>query len=152
VSLIENAVLWKWGRVPNQDFRRKMMPQREAFPLIFTHLKLIFEPFVPPLIVQADTSDNYSLVIPASARYPTGLFVGAVQVKKNYVSFHLMPIYMFPELLSGLSVPLRKRMQGKSCFNFIAVDETLFAELQQLTHESIAYVREKMSVNTEKGV
>jgi hypothetical protein len=138
--------------MPNQYFRRKMMLQREAFPLIFAHLKLILESFVPPLVAQADTSDNYSLVIPVSARYPTGFFVGAVQVKKNYVSFHLMPIYMFPELLSGLSVSLRKRMQGKSCFNFTSVDETLFAELQQLTHASIAYTREKMSVNLEKNV
>jgi hypothetical protein len=28
---------------------------------------------------------------------------------------------------------LRRRMQGKSCFNFTAVDETLLAELAELT-------------------
>ena len=27
----------------------------------------------------------------------------------------------------------KKRMQGKSCFNFTTVDEVLFAELSQLT-------------------
>lgn len=58
--------------------------------------------------------------------------IGAVQSKKNYVSFHLMPVYAFPELLDDLSPALRKRMQGKSCFNFSEVDEPLVAELTQL--------------------
>jgi hypothetical protein len=38
------------------------------------------------------------------------------------------------QLLADLSPGgLRKRMQGKSCFNFTAVDEPLLAELAELT-------------------
>lgn len=58
---------------------------------------------------------------------------GAVQTKKNYVSFHLMQVYCEPELLDDVSADLKKRMQGKSCFNFKQTDDELFAELERLT-------------------
>jgi hypothetical protein len=34
-----------------------------------------------------------------------------------------------------MSPELRKRMQGKACFNFKAVDKSLFEELAALTRE-----------------
>ena len=43
-----------------------------------------------------------------------------------------MPVYVDPGLLDDVSPELRKRMQGKSCFNFTSVDEPLFAELGDL--------------------
>ena len=58
---------------------------------------------------------------------------GAVQIKKNYVSFHLVPVYMFPALLDDVSPALAKRQQGKGCFNFTAVDDAMFRELGELT-------------------
>jgi hypothetical protein len=61
------------------------------------------------------------------------MFVAAAQIKKNYVSFHLMPVYGCPELLEGLSPALRKRMQGKSCFNFTTIDPAHVTELTALT-------------------
>ena len=39
------------------------------------------------------------------------LFAAAVQVRKSYVSYHLMPIYMNPALMATVSAALRKRMQ-----------------------------------------
>ena len=44
-----------------------------------------------------------------------------------------MPVYMYPEMLETISPDLKKRMQGKSCFNFKSMDETLFDELAALT-------------------
>ena len=118
------------------------MPNRDNFPLIFESLKKSFQPFVPPLVPVADTPDNYYLHSSKSAQYWPDAFFGAVQIKKNYVSYHLMPIYMFPDLLDGLSERLKKRMQGKSCFNFTVVDEALFAELAQLTAASFKRFKE----------
>jgi hypothetical protein len=60
-------------------------------------------------------------------------FFAAVRVGKRYVSFYLMPVYAHPELLEGISPELRRRMQGKSCFNFTSVDEALLGELAELT-------------------
>ena len=69
------------------------------------------------------------------------LFFGAAKVNKNYVSFYMMPVYMFPDLLDGISPALKKRMQGKSCFNFKTADASLFNELDQLTQRSLDRMR-----------
>ena len=65
------------------------------------------------------------------------LFFAAVKINKNYVSFHLMPVYVFPELLSDVSPSLRKRMHGKSCFNFRTMEELSLQELESLVATSI---------------
>ena len=61
------------------------------------------------------------------------LWFGGVQIRKNYVSYHLMPVYVNPALLADISPALKKRMQGKSCFNFASLDKPLFCELAALT-------------------
>ena len=63
---------------------------------------------------------------------------GGVEIKKNYVSAHLIPVYAHPELLDGASDSLRKRMQGKSCFNFKKLDEAQMAELEKLVDAGAA--------------
>jgi hypothetical protein len=101
-------------------------------------------PFAASMLVKADEPGHYSLNTPFNAKYGKEVFFGAVQINKRYVSFHWMPVYMFPQLLDEVSVPLKKRMQGKSCFNFKDIDEPLFAELEQLTQHSIALVHSKL--------
>lgn len=61
---------------------------------------------------------------------------GSVRTGRAYVAYHLMPVYTHPRLLQTLSDPLRKRMQGKSCFNFRTEDPILFDELAALTAAS----------------
>jgi hypothetical protein len=63
---------------------------------------------------------------------------GAVQLKKNYVSCHLMPLYAIPSLRERVSPDLEKRMQGKSCFNFKKLEPELFDALERLTAECAA--------------
>lgn len=50
-----------------------------------------------------------------------------------------MPVYVNPRLLDGISPALRRRMQGKSCFNFRHTDNELFAELARLTRSGYDY-------------
>jgi hypothetical protein len=71
------------------------------------------------------------------------LFFAAVQVKKGYVSFHLMPVYLRPELLDAVSAELRSRMQGKSCFNFKREEPKLMKELAELTKSAYASYKEQ---------
>ncbi len=49
------------------------------------------------------------------------------------IASHLMPVYVFPELLEIISPAFEKRMHGKSCFNFKAPDARLFQEVKELT-------------------
>jgi hypothetical protein len=58
---------------------------------------------------------------------------GAVRVQKNYVSYYLMSVYGQTGLLDGMSPELKKRMQGKACFNFKSTDRELFKELAAIT-------------------
>ncbi|RJQ45835.1 MAG: hypothetical protein C4534_03750 [Gaiellales bacterium] len=90
------------------------------------------------LKVVDDEPGKYYLNGAYSEEYGKERFFGAVIIQKNYVSYYLMPVYMFPELLDGVSPELRKRMQGKSCFNFAKVDEKLMGELKRLTQKSFA--------------
>jgi len=41
-----------------------------------------------------------------------------VKIEKNYVSYHLMPVYGCPKLLDTISAELRARMQGKVVLQF----------------------------------
>ncbi|HKY55628.1 MAG TPA: hypothetical protein VJM08_15030 [Anaerolineales bacterium] len=119
-----------------------MSPQKD-FTIVFKHLKNILEPLAPNLTITADTSSAYSLDGPYSEKWKKELFFGSAQLKKNYVSFYLMPVYMYPDLLEDISPELKKHMQGKSCFNFKKVEAELFKELADLTEKSYARFQEK---------
>jgi len=100
---------------------------------VFVSLKCILGKYSGELVLVKNQADDYYLDTNFIMKNRKPMFFGAVQVKKNYVAYHLMPVYVFPELLSGISPRLRRRMQGKSCFNFKAADQALFHELEQLT-------------------
>ena len=68
------------------------------------------------------------------------MFAG-VRRGKRYVSYYLISVSSELGQLDGISPELRRRMQGKSCFNFTQVDEALFDEIDALTargHEQYA--------------
>jgi hypothetical protein len=118
------------------------MPPQTDFPLVFEKLKAILKPYAKKLTTTADSSAAYSLDGSYSEKYKKAIFFGAAQIKKNYVSFYLMPVYMFPDLLKGISPDLKKHMQGKSCFNFKKVKPDLFNELAELTRLSFERLHE----------
>jgi hypothetical protein len=99
-------------------------------------LKNMLQRFETQLIVQADEPDRYSVAIPNAAQYHKGELFAMVQIRKNYVSYHLLPVYTFPALLDNVSPALCKRMQGKSCFNFTTLDAATLGELTHLTERS----------------
>jgi hypothetical protein len=99
----------------------------------FARLKGLLEPYGRRMSVSADGPTGYGVdMAPETERNPTTWFAG-VRLGKRYVSYYLMPVYVEPSLLDGISPELKRRMQGKSCFNFTAVDEGLFTELEALT-------------------
>lgn len=113
------------------------------FSLVFEQLKNILKPYAESLTLKADTADSYYLDGPYSEKWKKELFFGSAQIKKNYVSFYFMPVYMYPELLKDISPELKKRMQGKSCFNFKKVEPELFRELAELTQKGVEKFREE---------
>ena len=116
----------------------------EDFAGVFARLRSILAPYAPQMEAATDAPGAYYLNTGALGPNKKPLPFAGVEVKKNYVSYHLFPVYMYPDLLDGMSDGLRKRMQGKSCFNFKAInagDEALLAELEQLTGAGAARLR-----------
>ena len=114
------------------------MPDKSAFNQVFNELKSIFKPYARKMAVVSDTDTYYLLNTRYIMKNKQPLCFGGVRVGKNYVSFYLMSAYACPELLKSMSTDLKKRMQGKSCFNFKEVDKKLFAELKTLTKAGAA--------------
>jgi hypothetical protein len=107
---------------------------------VAARLRTIIEAHSDGLLLTEDPSGAVKLER-ASGGHPWD-YVAGTRIGKNYVSYYFMPVYGMPELLDGLSPELRRRMQGKACFNFTRVDETLLAELAVLTADGIARFRD----------
>jgi hypothetical protein len=105
---------------------------------VFAALREILIPYAAKLEMTRDNATELWVDTSHIWKNKKPLFFGAVQMKKGSVSFHLMPVYLKPELLESVSPELRSRMQGKSCFNFKHGEPKLFKELAALT--KAAYV------------
>ena len=87
-------------------------------------------------LTASDMSGIELLLGTPTPKYPEGQQFAGIRFGKRYVSYYLTPVYLWPDLLESLSPELRRRMQGKSCFNFTSVDESLMDELESLTAAS----------------
>jgi hypothetical protein len=112
-----------------------MAPRAEFIP-VFAALREILVPYAPKLTVVHDEPDNYYLDTHTIGPNKRPIFFAGVKMGKGYVSYYLMPVYA--QSAGGMSPALKKRMQGKACFNFKAVDRELFAELKQVTKQGYA--------------
>jgi hypothetical protein len=110
---------------------------------VFAELRKIMAPYAAKLASTRDDPQELYVDTKHIQKNKKPLFFGAVQIKKSYVSFHLMPVYMKPELLGSVSAELKARMQGKSCFNFSALEPALFKELSALTKASYTSYKEQ---------
>ena len=109
------------------------MADKNEFQDIFTALRNILNEHEKKLVLVNDKPDNYYLNTAFIMKNKKPMYFGATIINKNYVSFHLMPVYVNPGLLKDMSSELKKRMQGKSCFNFKKMDKDLFKELEKIT-------------------
>ena len=114
------------------------MANKNDFDKVFAKLKSILLPYVKKMDVAQDNQTYYLLNTRYIMKNKQPLCFGGVRLGKAYVSFYLMSVYASPDLLKSMSPELKKRMQGKSCFNFKEVDEPLFKELARLTKAGAA--------------
>lgn len=118
------------------------MAVASALPTTFAILRGVLRKHAAKLVVTADTPTEF-MVASSSMKDRAGrpLFVAGVLVRKNYVSYHLMPVYAMPALVKTLSPALRKQMHGKACFNFTAIEPAQVKELAALTKTGFAKVK-----------
>lgn len=118
------------------------------FEAAFKLLKPILGEHSKKLSLKADTPIEYTLVGKRASPFPQhkgrGMYFGSVRLGKAYVSFHLMPLYMNPALSKTISPSLKKRMQGKTCFNFKSdPDPKILSELRRLTQAGLKLFKDK---------
>jgi hypothetical protein len=103
---------------------------------VHDRLRAILAAHTDRLVTTKDGPEGMTLEVPGLEGKPWG-YVAGTRVGKRYVSYYLMPVYASPELNARMTPELRRRMQGKSCFNFTTIDDTLLAELEELTGKGI---------------
>jgi hypothetical protein len=117
-----------------------------TFQPVFARLRDLLRAHEAGFAVTHNTPERYGLEAPVGpatakawgAKVKTAKIpVAWVEIRKNYVSYHLMGVNGNAKLIASLSKPLRARMQGKACFNFTTVDNALLQELQTVTAESL---------------
>ena len=118
------------------------------FAATFAALKTVLGKYEKRLSVKADTPIEYTVLTKSPSPYPQHkgqpLYFGSVRLGKAYVSFHLVALYMCPPMQKSISPALKKRMQGKACFNFKTLPEPeLMADLKHMTADAIKLWGEK---------
>jgi hypothetical protein len=127
-------------------------PLKDEFAKTFDGLRAILQPYASKLKVVHDNDKYYYLETQGAPYRGKPVCFGAVRRGKNYVSYYLMAVYSAAayitpakgstedkivgatsKLSKSMSPELKKRMQGKSCFNFKQPDAALFKELASLT-------------------
>jgi len=122
---------------------RRSTPQPVDMRTTFAALKALLVKHARHLIVVHDAPDEYYLNTRKPGANGKPMFFGAVEVKRNYVAYHLMPLSVDPALAAAIPPALRARMQGKSCFNFTAPDRAALEELDLLTRAGMASFERK---------
>jgi hypothetical protein len=107
--------------------------------MTFAALREIARKYEAELAVAKDDGENYVLVSKAPSPFPQHkgkpLDFLYVRIGKAYVSFHVLAI---SGAKSQISPELKKRMQGKTCFNFVRPPEpALCEELERLVGDGL---------------
>ncbi|HEY1937057.1 MAG TPA: hypothetical protein VGJ33_03885 [Candidatus Angelobacter sp.] len=101
--------------------------------VVFTALRKLLKPYEGELAIRIDKPGNCYLETRSSSMNGRRMFFAGAKIKKNYVSFYLPALYMFPDLSDRISPTLKKTMQGQACFNFTVANQDWFEELSRLT-------------------
>jgi hypothetical protein len=116
----------------------KANPEFEA---IFSALRPLLARHASRLVVVHDRPGDFYLNTARLGPTKKPMFFGAVKIGKSYVSYHLMPVYAYPELLAGIPASLLGCLQGKSSFNFTLPGTIDLTALGKLTDAGLARFR-----------
>jgi hypothetical protein len=117
-----------------------MTPEFEE---VFAVLKALMKKHERTLKVLKDAPQEYTLVTKSESNRGQPMWFGSVRAGKAYVSYHLMALYFNPPMNALVPPGLKKRMQGKTCFNFKSIDKERLAELKELTQASVDDYRKR---------
>ena len=106
------------------------MHRSAEFGPVFKRCKTLLKPYAPSLKTVHDKADYYYLDTHTLGANRKPIMFAAARIGKSYVSYHFMPVYF--GMGAAMSPALKKRMQGKACFNFTTVDSALLENARSL--------------------
>lgn len=115
---------------------------------IFQTIRASMQPYAAKgFVVKKNTDDVYELWserdIEIDGRKRSEVFFASVCIKKNYVGFYFMPVYVEPELKAVLHPDLLKRLKGKSCFHITKLTEELLDQLVNALTSGFTFYKQK---------
>ncbi len=117
---------------------------------IYDRLVSILAPYREQLVTVQDDDVQLYLDTPHRMAKDKPLGFGGIAKRSKYVSFYLMPLYLFPDLVREISSDLEQTMRERSSFSLTEVDEDLFAELAELTKRGfLRFEAEGLLIPTE---
>jgi hypothetical protein len=111
---------------------------------VFSVLRQLLRPYESELAIRTDKPGNCYLETHSSSMNGRRMFFAGAKIKKNYVSFYLPSLYMFPDLADRISPSLKKTMQGQACFNFTSANADWFEELRRLIQAGYQKLKSEM--------
>jgi hypothetical protein len=115
--------------------------KNEELRTVFASLKSMLAKHAKGRVIVHDTDEHYYLNEAELDARGKPIYFGMVKIGSGKVAFHLMPVYTHPELVAEISPELKKRMQGKSCFNFDRANPTLFEEFEGVVNASASVAK-----------
>ena len=103
-------------------------PTAETLAEVEARLRAILAPYESRL----ETASIYSIPTLRRPGAKAHDWFAFVKAEPKHVSFYLMPMLTYPDLMADVSPELAKRRSGKSVMKFTAVDDVLFSELEGL--------------------
>jgi hypothetical protein len=116
----------------------------EGHNAVFTVLRQLLKPYEGELAIRTDKPGNCYLETKSSSFNGRRMFFAGAKIKKNYVSYYLPALYMFPDLANRISASLKKTMQGQACFNLTTSNPDWFEELGRLTQAGYQKLKSEM--------
>ncbi len=110
----------------------------KQFDVVYSRLGEMLRKHKDKLSVAIEKPGEFWMAVKGEVYRGKPLVFAGVRMGKNYVSYHLMSVYMRKV---EMSAELTTRRQGKACFNFSEVDEKLFGELDTLTASGLKNYR-----------
>jgi hypothetical protein len=127
--------------MPSKTVKPNRQEQSKQFDAVYARLCKLLGKHKDKLSVGIEKPGTVWMSVNGETYRGKPLYYAGVRMGKNYVSYHLVTVYMDKVKMSP---ELKKRMQGKGCFNFASIDERLFGELDKLTTEGLKNYSGKM--------
>lgn len=115
---------------------------------IFQTIRAALQPYATLGFTNRVSSDTvYELWsekhVEVEGRKRTELFFASVMIKKGYVGFYYMPVYVEQEIKKVFDPKLLKLLKGKSCFHIKALDDELISLIESAVASGYKLYKEK---------